>query len=130
MIRGNDDHRARSYKEMTMETPRPVIIRGDEGESPASRFRRIVRKSALLNVVIVLTSLPVLVLAGGPGAIVPALAVMTGITLVIWTVTFALFSCASIGRLLWTMSSSGTRRKPSVAARRVGVGDRWLDGPG
>jgi hypothetical protein len=80
-----------------------VIIRGDEGESPASRFRRIVRKSALLNLVIVLTSFPVLVLAGGPGAVVPALAIMTGITLVIWTVTFVLFSCASIGRLLWTM---------------------------
>lgn len=115
---------------MEAPTPRPVIIRGTQDESPASSFGRIVRKSALLNVVIVLTSFPVLVVAGGPRAVVPALAIMTGITVMIWTATFALFSCVSIGRLLWTTFSSGTRRKPSVAAGKVGVGDRWLDGPG
>ncbi len=113
-----------------MEPPTPVIIQGNEDESPASSFRRIVRKSALLNVVIVLTSFPVLVLAGGPRAVVPTLAIMTGITLMIWTATFALFSCVSIGRLLWTRSSPGTRLKPPVAVREFGVGDRWLDGPG
>jgi hypothetical protein len=111
-------------------TPRPLIIRDDEDEFPASRFRRIVRKSALLNVVIVLTSFPVLVAAGGPRAVVPSLTIMAGITLTIWTATFALFSCFSIGRLLFTTFSSRSRRKPPVAARRVGVGDRLLDGPG
>ncbi len=111
-------------------SPRPIIIRGGEDASPAVRLRRIVRKSALLNVVIVLTSFPVLVLAGGPRAVVPALAIMAGITLVIWTVTFALFSCVSIGRLLWITFSHGPRRKPAVTPRTVGLGDRWLDGPG
>jgi len=111
-------------------TPRPVIIRDNQDEFPAWSFRGVVRRSALLNVVIVLTSLPVLLLAGGLRAVVPTLVIMVGITLMIWTATFALFSCFSIGRLLWTTFSSGTRRKPPVAARNVGVGDRWLDGPG
>ena len=110
--------------------PRPLIIRGDDDEFPASSFRRIVRKSALLNVVIVLTSFPVLVAAGGPTAVVPTLAIMAGITLMIWTTTFTLFSCISIGRLLWTMFSPGTRRKPPGRARQAGVADRWLDAPG
>jgi hypothetical protein len=115
---------------MSRPAPNSVIIPGHEDESPASSFRRIVLKSALLNVVIVLTSLPVLVLAGGPQAVAPSLAIMAGITVLIWTATFAVFSCVSIGRLLWTISSSWTRRKPPVAARRIGVADGWLDGPG
>jgi hypothetical protein len=49
---------------------------------------------------------------------------------VIWTATFTLFSCVAIGRLLWSTLSTGTRRKPAVAARRGGVADSWLDGPG
>src|SRR5215471_4184707 len=132
MMCGTEDHRARFIKETTMEppTPRPIIIRGNEDTSPASHFRQIVRKSILLNVVIVLTSFPVLVLAGGPRALVPTLAIMAGITLVIWTATFTLFSCVAIGRLLWTAFSTGTRRKPVLAARKGGVADRWLDVPG
>jgi hypothetical protein len=102
----------------------------NENESPASSFRSIVRKSALLNVVIVLTSFPVLVFAGGPGAVVPTMAIMAGITFLVWTATFTLFSFVSLGRLFWTASSSGTRRKPRAAAQQVGVADRWLDGPG
>ena len=115
-----------------MDTPtlKPMIIRGNEDDSPASRFRGIVRKSALLNLVIVLTSFPVLVLAGGPRAVVPTLAIMAAITVLIWTATFTLFSCVSIGRLLWTVSSSGTRRKPPERSEAAGVADRWLDGPG
>jgi hypothetical protein len=115
---------------MNPPTLKPVIIPGNEDGSPASSFRRIVRKSALLNVVIVLTSFPVLVLAGGPSAVVPTLAIMAGITLLIWTATFTLFSCVSVGRLLLIAFSSGTRRKPTAGAKKVGVADRWLDGPG
>ena len=115
---------------MSPPTSGKAIFIGDRDDSPTSGFRGIVRKSALLNVVVVVTSFPVLVAAGGPRAVVPALAVMGAITLTIWTATFALFSCVSIGRLLWTMSSSRTRRKPRDPAKRVGVTDRWLDGPG
>ena len=115
---------------MDLMTLGPTIVRGNADQSWAQGLRSVARKSALLNLVIVLTSFPVLVLAGGPGAVIPTLAIMAGITVVVWTLTFALFSCISIGRLLWALFSSGARRKPSVAASRVGVGDRWLDGPG
>src|SRR5262249_49195882 len=125
-------YRTRSCTEPIMSRPTSslVIIRGSEDQSPASRFRRIAYKSALLNAVIVLTSFPVLALAGGPTAVVPTLMIMAGLTLLIWTATFALFSCATIVRLLWTTFSSKSRRKPPMAVQRVGVADRWLDGPG
>lgn len=115
---------------MNLPASRSAIVAVHEDDSPASRLRGIVRKSALLNVVVVLTSFPVLVLAGGPGAVVPTLAIMAGISVVIWATTIALFSCVSVGRLVWMTFSSGIRRKPPVAANRVGVADRWLDGPG
>ena len=115
---------------MSRPTSHTLIITGYDDRSPTLRFRRIVYNSALLNAVIVLTSFPVLVIAAGPVAVVPALIVMAGITLLVWTATFALFSCVTIGRLLWTTFSSPSRRKPRAAAQRVGVADRWLDGPG
>jgi hypothetical protein len=132
MTNGYDNHHARSGTEFIMSPPTPnsVIIPGNHDESPAPSFRRIIRKSALLNLVIVLTPFPVLVTAGGPTAVVPTPAIMAGITLMIWSTTFTLFSCISIGRLLWTMFSPGTRRKPPGRARQAGVADRWLDAPG
>jgi hypothetical protein len=111
-------------------TPRPAIVRGNQDPSPASRLRRIVLKSILLNAIIVLTSFPVLAIAGGARVVVPTLAIMAGITLVIWTATFTLFSSVAIGRLLWKTFSTSTQRKPPIAARKGGVVDRWLDGPG
>lgn len=103
---------------------------GHPNESSILSFRHIVRNSALLNGVIVLTSFPVLVLAAGSRAVMPALAIMAGISLVIWTATFTVYSCLSIGRLLWMIYSSRATRKPRRTAGRVGVSDRWLDAPG
>jgi hypothetical protein len=54
---------------------------------------------------------------------------MAGITVLIWTATFSLFSFVSIGRIFWNASSFGTRRKPTEPAKQAGVADRWLDGP-
>jgi hypothetical protein len=132
MTCGNDEDRARSCPEFTMNAPtlKPVIVAGNEDESPASSFRSIVRKSALLNLVIVLTSYPVLVAVGGPKAVVPTVAIMAGVTFLIWAATFTLFSFVSLGRTFWTAVSPGTRRKPPVPAKEAGVADRWLDGPG
>jgi hypothetical protein len=122
----------RSCTELTMNppTPQPLIIPGSDDQSPASSLRRIVRKSALLNLVIVVTSFPVLVLAGGPKAVIPTLAIMAGITFLIWSVTLTLSSCISLGRITWKAFSSGTRRKPPLRLRELGVADRWLDAPG
>jgi hypothetical protein len=110
--------------------PMPTIAPVDNDETPASSLRRVVLKSALLNLVIVLTSFPVLVLAGGPRAVVPTLAIMAGITVVIWSATLILFSCVTLGRTTRAAFSSAIRRKPAVRAREAGVADRWLDAPG
>jgi hypothetical protein len=109
----------------------PLISKSviDENESPAPSLRNVVRKSALLNVVIVLTSFPVLILAGGPNAVVPSLAIMAGISVLIWTATFTLFSLVSLTRIFWTPVSSVTRSDPPPPAEEPGVADRWLDGP-
>ena len=106
-----------------------ATVRGNEDESPATDLRGIVRKSALLNVVIVLTAFPVLVFAGGPKAVVLTLAIMAGISFLIWTATFALFSFVSLARIFWTPVTTGKRRDSSHPAEKAGVADRWLDGP-
>ena len=115
---------------MDLTTLKSATVRGHEDESWAPSLRRIVRNSALLNVVIVLTSFPVLVLAGGPDAVVPALAIMAGISLLIWTATFILYFFLTLPRLFWTPVSSGKPLDPLQPAEAAGVADRWLDGPG
>jgi len=115
---------------MSMPMLRPVTARGNEDESPASSLRRIVRKSALLNAVIILTSFPVLAVVGGPRAVAPAMAIMVGITVLIWSATLTVVSCVSLGRVIRMAFASGTRRKPRSRARELGVADRWLDVPG
>jgi len=114
---------------MNPPTPKPVVVSVDENESPAPSLRKIVRNSALLNLVIVLTSFPVLVFAGGPEAVVPTLAIMAGISVLIWTTTFALFSLVSLPWIFRTPVSSVTLRDPPLPAEEAGVADRWLDGP-
>jgi hypothetical protein len=114
---------------MNPRAPKPVIVPGKEVESPTPSLRSIVRKSALLNVVIVLTSFPVLVAAGGPKAVVPALKVMAGVSVLIWTATFAVFSLVTFPRIFRTPVSLVTPSDPPHPANETGVDDRWLDGP-
>ena len=115
---------------MNPPTLKPVIIPGKEDESPApSRFRNIVRKSALLNGVIVLTSFPVLVFAGGPKAVIPTLEIMAGISVLIWSATFALFSLVTFPRIFRTPRSLVTRGDSLRPANETAVDDRWLDKP-
>jgi len=108
---------------------KPVIVPVYENKSPAPSLRSVVRKSALLNLMIVLTSFPVLIFAGGPKAVAPTLAIMAGISVLIWSATFALFSLASLPRIFRTPVSSVTLRDPPLPAEQAGVADRWLDGP-
>ncbi len=112
---------------MSPPTRQPVLFPRDENESPAPSLRSIVRKSALLNLTIVLTSFPVLVLAGGPQAVVPTLAIMAGISILIWTTTFSLFSFVSLARIFLNPASSGARTELPQRAEHTGVADRWLD---
>jgi hypothetical protein len=110
-------------------TLKPVILPGNENASPALSLRSIVQKSALLNLVIVLTSFPVLVFEGGPLAVAPALAIMAGITFLIWAATFTLYSFAALARIFCAAMFSGKRYDPPHPAQE-GVADRWLDGMG
>jgi hypothetical protein len=112
-----------------MNPPKPVISRGDGNDYPAPSLRCIVRNSALLNVVIVLTSCPVLLIAGGSNAVYPTLAAMAGISVLIWTVTFALFYLASLPRLFRKPVSPVIPPDPILLTTEAGVADRWLDGP-
>jgi hypothetical protein len=107
----------------------PAIVPGNRNEPPAPSLRRIVRKSALLNLMVVLTSCPVLIFAGGPKAVYPTLDIMAGITVLIWIATFALFSFASFPRLFRPPVSPVMRRDPTLPPQEAGVADRWLDGP-
>lgn len=114
---------------MNPPTLKPVIGAGYDTEPRAPSLRSIVRKSALLNLVIVLTSCPVLVFAGGPKAVVPTLEIMAGISGLIWTATFAMFSLMSLPRIFRTPSPFVTSRQSPHSAEETGVADRWLDGP-
>jgi hypothetical protein len=56
--------------------PKQAIALADGNESPAPSLRRVVRKSALLNLVIILISCPVLLIVGGKKAVYPTVAAM------------------------------------------------------
>jgi hypothetical protein len=114
---------------MSPPTLNPVVVPGNENECPALSLRSIVRKSALLNLTVVLTSFPVLVFAGGPEAVVPVLEIMAGVSVLIWALTFTLFSFVSLPRIFWTPVNSGKRHDPRHPAEEAGIADRWLDGP-
>jgi hypothetical protein len=60
---------------------------------------------------------------------VPVLAIMTGISIVIWAATFTVFSFVSLARIFATPVSSVGRRELPRRAEQTGVADRWLDGP-
>ena len=111
---------------MNPQALKPVSGAGHENDAPAPSLRRTVRKSALLNLVIVLTSLPVLILEGGPKVIVPTLEIMAGISVLIWTATFALFSLASLPRIFRAPESLGRRQGPREPAEGAGIDDPWL----
>ena len=114
---------------MNLPSLNPTIVPGKEDMSPAPNLRSIVRKSALLNLVIVLTSFPVLIFEGGPKAVVPTLEIMAGISVVIWTATFALFSLGTLPLIFRTPVSTVKWSNGLSPANGTGVGDRWLDGP-
>jgi hypothetical protein len=113
---------------MNSPTLNPVFVPGNEDEAPAPSLPSVVGKSVLLNLVIVLTSCPVLIFAGGPKAVVPTLEIMAGISVLIWTATFAVFSFVSIARICWTPISTLKRIDPPSSQNGAGVADHCLDG--
>jgi hypothetical protein len=114
---------------MDLSTRRTTTLPRDEGKSRAPSLRSIIRKSALLNLAIVVTSFPVLVMAGGPNAAVPALALMAGISVLIWAATFALFPFVSLAAIFRTPVSSLEKPVSQLPRAESGLADRWLDEP-
>lgn len=114
---------------MDLSARRKISLPRNEAKSRAPSLRSVVRKSALLNLAIFVTSFPVLIMAGGPNAAVPAIMLMAGISIVIWTATFALFpfvSLAAIFRAPVSPTAKPHRPQPTAEA---GLADRWLDEP-
>jgi hypothetical protein len=111
---------------MNLHPPKPGY-RAGEHNALAPSLRRIVRKSALLNLAIVLTSLPVLVYAGGPRALLPALKIMAGISLIIWAATYAVFSFVSLAHLFWSSGRAATGGGAAQRDQQSGLADPWLD---
>ena len=95
-------------------------------ELPPLRLRDLARKSALLNLGIVATAVPAALLIFDPRGWVVAAVAVGLVSLVVWSVTFAVFSVRSVARIYAVQNQIRDRR----AARGPGpVGDRWLDGP-
>jgi|GEM_PF-5023228 len=89
------------------------------------------QKSALLNLGLLTTALPLLAITGEPRAFVPIFILLTVISLLIWIMTlvvnWTLVMLSVLSRL-----HSGTGKPPREqwdSRPRGGLADSWLDGP-
>ena len=110
-----------------------AAIRSVKGQNddamPPLKLRSLMWRSALLNLAVVLTALPVMASAGGPKAVVPALGVLAAVSILIWVATFAIFSLWSITRIFIRLSLHRPRH-PHESSYGVGsLADHYLDGP-
>lgn len=101
---------------------------GDHSDWPAPDLSSLARKSALLNLTIVVTVLPVMTFAGGPGSVAPTAVLLLAISGLIWVATLAGYSFVSLARLFVLPRSGKGRRRPVAPAGGQGVEDAWLDG--
>ena len=125
-----DDFTIRQGNTMNPPMPRKGIIRRNQNGSPAPSLRNVVRKSALFNLTVFVTSFPVLVYEGGPKAIVPALEIMAVISVLIWIATFALYFFVTLPRLFLTPVSTDSRPDDVHPENEAGGAGPWLDGSG
>jgi hypothetical protein len=98
-------------------------------DAPPLKLRGLVRKTALLNLGIVATALPIAALTGDPMAFVVALVVVALVSLVAWASTFAAFSFLSLARIFRAQAERRSLQAARRAEGRNGVADRWMDGP-
>jgi hypothetical protein len=108
--------------------------RSDRAGREATKVRTpkpltLVQKSALLNLGVVVTALPVLAFAVEPKAVPLILAILTAISVFIWAATFAVSSFVPLARIFRAQAMNGAKPRPRVRAREAGVPDQWMDGP-
>jgi len=101
------------------------------GRTPirALGFREFVRKTALLNLGVVLSSLAIGAHPRRPSDFVILLFLATMVSIVAWSVTFAISALVSLSRVFRAQGTSGPRQSHRHPAGGGGVGDPWLDGP-
>jgi hypothetical protein len=106
-------------------------VKGQDGSAaPPMTLGGLAWRSALLNLAIVLTALPVLAYAGGPDALVPALAVIAVISAVLWVATFTVYFLVSIVRVFLHLGVRGFAHAYRRSGPEGGLADEWVDGPG
>jgi hypothetical protein len=96
---------------------------------PPPSLRSLVRKSALLNLGILLSGLPLAAAYGGPDAILPTLVLLAAVSLIVWVATFAGFSLVSLWRIFRCQGTGVPRRPSRPTGGSEGLSDDWLDGP-
>jgi hypothetical protein len=97
--------------------------------APPLKLISLAWRSALLNLTIVLTAFPVLAFAGGPGAVVPALALMAAISAILWSATLTAFFMMRFVRACTCLSARRAQRSHGRANAGGVLADRWLDNP-
>ena len=117
---------ARSYHEFPHAEAR--YRPGQRKRIPAAESaKRYPQVRVILNIVIVLTSAPVLLFEGGPKAVVVTLKIMAGISVLIWTATFAVFSIVTLPWIFRTPVSLVRRCDSAQSTEEPGVVDRSID---
>jgi hypothetical protein len=94
--------------------------------SPPS-FRAIVRKTALLNLGMILSGLAMAAYLGRADA---AILILVGLmSVVLWAATFAISAFVTLARIFWMQGARAPRHRTARATSGGGLVDEWLDGP-
>jgi hypothetical protein len=101
---------------------------GDAGV-PASGHEGLVRKTALLNLGVILSALVIGASLGSRAIVLILLFLVPLISIVLWSTTFAISAFVSLARIFWGQGSRRSGAFPQHPAGRGGVRDEWLDGP-
>jgi hypothetical protein len=97
--------------------------------APASGFPRLVRKTALLNLGMVLSCLAIGAHLGRPASLVILLLIVPMVSIILWSATFAISAFVALFRIFCGQGLRSSRQGPRPTAHGGGVGDEWLDGP-
>jgi Flp pilus assembly protein TadB len=109
-----------------------VAAKGEERRlARPLNVRQLTRRTALLNLGIVLGSLPTAFFFLGPTPqLLVAAAVIGLVCMGVWCATVAFTAFATLARILWNQSVARARDQARQPVPEAGVADLWLDGPG
>jgi len=108
------------------------MMRGKEIERifPRLKFQRIITKTALLNLGIVLSVLPFALLHAADLRVLPwVLLVLTGVSFGVWILTFAISGLVLATDILCEQMIGEREPTPAWSRNDEGIADEWLDDP-